>query len=120
VTPPPAPPTARPPVQPPVVPDAGVAAVQPAGDAGTGRVRPPMQATEACAAVAVHIANIVIASLEDPSMKAAQEQDRPVLIRRVAETCTKDTWSDAARKCFLDGKTAQELEKCGRDLKAPG
>ncbi len=78
-----------------------------------------MVTTEECTTVAVHIANVVIASIEDESIKAAQEQDRTRLIRRVAETCTRDKWPAAAQQCFLKGKTAPELEACGRELAAP-
>jgi hypothetical protein len=86
---------------------------------GSGSAKPLMVTTEDCTNVAVHIANVVIESIEDPSIKAAQEQDRTRLVRRVAETCTRDKWAKAAQTCFLKGKTAPELEACGRELAAP-
>ena len=90
-----------------------------AGFVDAGVRPPPMETTEQCTNVAVHITNLVIASIEDPSLKAAQEQDRTRMVRRVAETCTRDKWSDAAVKCFFAGKTTQEVESCGRNLAAP-
>ena len=85
-----------------------------------GVVRPDAMETSAeCTETAVHIADVVIASLEDPTIKAQQEQDRTRLVRRVAETCTRDKWSAEALKCFRNGKTAPELEVCGRNLAAP-
>ncbi len=78
-----------------------------------------IETTEDCTNVAVHITNLVIASIEDSALKAAQEQDRTRMIRRVAETCTKDKWPEAARACFNSGRNAQELETCGRNLAPP-
>ena len=89
-------------------------------DAGAARITPDaMDVTAACTDVGVHIAKIVIDSIKDPAQRAALEQDRTKLVRRAAETCTKDAWSEAARGCFLRSNTAPELEACGKDLKAP-
>ena len=96
--------------------DAGMAA---AVDAGMAAPADAMEVTAACTDVGVHIAKIVIDSIKDPAQKAALEQDRTKLVRRAAETCTRDAWNEAARGCFLRSKSAPELEACGRDLKAP-
>lgn len=72
--------------------------------------------SDACVAVGAHIAEIVIASITDEAVKAQQEQDRTRLVKRVAETCTRDKWPDAAHKCFLASKTPEALEACGRTL----
>ena len=91
-----------------------------AAPAPTRPAKPPPMATSAeCEKVAIHVTNIVIDAIPDPSLKAAQEQDRTKTVRKVSETCTKDNWNEATRKCFLDGKTAPELEVCGRTLAAP-
>lgn len=95
--------------------DAGMAAAADAAKAPSDA----MDVTAACTDVGVHIAKIVIDSIKDPAQKAALEQDRTKLVRRAAETCTRDVWNEAARGCFLRSKSAPELEACGRDLKAP-
>jgi len=91
---------------------------QPAAGSGSAAPATPPAAktTEECTKVGAHVAEIVIASIEDPTIRAQQEQDRTRLVRRIAETCTRDQWSPAAQKCFLDGKTAPDLEVCGRAL----
>jgi hypothetical protein len=79
-------------------------------DAG---VRPtPTATTDACTEVGVHVADLKIAAASDPTMKAQLEQDKTRLVRRVAEACTRDNWSDAVRKCFIDGKTDAETTNC--------
>jgi hypothetical protein len=78
-----------------------------------------MKTTEECTQVGAHVAEIVIASIQDATIRAQQEQDRTRLVRRIAETCTRDHWNAAAQKCFLDGKTPQDLEVCGRALAPP-
>ena len=105
------------PVAPPV--DANPAVLSPDDGPGPARSVDAMITTDACVDVAAHIAEVVIASITDETVKAQQEQDKTRLVRKVAETCTTDKWSDGARKCFLDGKTGPELEKCGRALAAP-
>jgi hypothetical protein len=121
--PPPAPaPAPTPPptkIQEPAVPAPAGSGSAAAGSAAGSGSAVKAAASDVCVEVGAHIANVVIDSIEDASVKAAQEQDRTRLVRRVAETCTRDNWSETARKCFLAGKTAQALEDCGRTLAAP-
>ncbi|MEO8702861.1 MAG: hypothetical protein ABI867_22645 [Kofleriaceae bacterium] len=98
---------------PPPAVDAGAAVVA-VVDAGA-----PMDLTKECTDVAVHIAEQVIRSVSDPNQKAELEQDRTKLVRRAAETCTRDKWSDAARACFLAANTKETLEACGKQLAPP-
>lgn len=79
----------------------------------------PPKASEECVTVGAHITKTLIASMTDPTQKAAQEADQANMIKRIAETCTKDKWSEKSRTCFLNAKSASELEPCGSDLAAP-
>jgi hypothetical protein len=116
-------PTAQLPVQPPPVAvaiDAGapVAVVADAAAAAPPPVE-PIGLSKECTDVAVHIAEQVIKSVTDPAQKAALEQDRTKLVRRAGETCTRDKWSEAARKCFLAANSKDSLEACGKQLAPP-
>jgi hypothetical protein len=101
-----------------VIGDAGAAPPAPDHGAPEGAVPkpPPVEPTQSCTDVAVHIAEVVIGSIKDPAQKAALEQDRTKLVRRAAETCTVTKWNDAAQKCFLAAKEAPALEECGKQL----
>ncbi len=88
-------------------------------DTNEGSAKAVMPVTQVCTDVSVHIADIVIASVTEPAQKAALEQDRAKLVRRAAETCTRDKWSDKAIKCFTAATAAPALEQCGKDLAPP-
>ena len=103
-------PSTTPPPPPPALPDAGAAPAL-APDA--------METTAACTEVAARIAGSVIDSAQDPAQKAALTQERDRIVRRVAEACTRDAWSEASRACFLKAKTSDEMQACGKDLAAP-
>jgi hypothetical protein len=92
-------------------PDAAVA--PPAVDAAPPASDEP---SEACSAVAVHIAQVLIEGESDATQKAMLEQERTRIVRSTAENCHRSGWSDAARTCFLGSKTRQALEDCGRLL----
>jgi hypothetical protein len=110
-----------------VVRDAGaladVAAAPVADVVDAGVAKPPadamMDVTDACLTVSAHIADVVIASIKDPTQKAALEVDRTGLVRKAAETCTKNKWPDVSIKCFTDASDSQTIENCGKNLKAP-
>jgi hypothetical protein len=106
-TPPAAPPPGTEPLPSPLPPTAGVV------DAGVAKP-PTVQTTEDCTTVAAHIAELAIAAIDDPTQRAVQEQDRTRMVRKLAELCTTNKWSDVARGCFLAGKTAEDVENCGR------
>lgn len=103
------------PVAPPDRPDAQAGSGSGAGS-GAGSGSAVAEPTKECLEVGVAIAELVISSTEDASQKAALEQDRTRLVRRAAEGCTRDGWSEGARKCFLAAKTVAALEACGREL----
>ncbi|MBA3393225.1 MAG: hypothetical protein H0T89_11295 [Deltaproteobacteria bacterium] len=84
------------------------------GDAGLPDAM--LVVSEDCLQTAVKIADVIIAATTDETQKAAIEQDRTKLVRRSAETCTRDRWSDSVRGCFLASTTAAQLEACGREL----
>ncbi len=113
------PPPVRPDIPPPpIAADAGVAAV--VVDAAVAP--PPIDAMETsapCNDVGVKIATSIIDNAQDPAQKATLTQERDRIVRRVAEACTRDNWSAAARQCFLKAKTAEEMQICGKDLAAP-
>lgn len=119
------PPPKQPPATADAIEDAGAGAMatppEPAGDAGGPRAPADamIEVTQPCLAVAVKIADVLIASMTDPAQKAALEQDRTKLVRRTAEGCTRDAWSEPARACFLKATTREQLQLCGRNLQAP-
>jgi hypothetical protein len=78
-----------------------------------------MEVTQPCMDVGVRIADVMISTTIDPSQRAALEQDRVKLVRRTAETCTRDAWPDAARQCFLRATSQVQLQECGKNLAAP-
>ncbi len=86
------------------------------GDAGAGSPDAMLVVSEECLQTGVKIADVIIAATTDETQKAAIEQDRTKLVRRSAETCTRDGWSASVRGCFLASKSAAELEACGRQL----
>jgi hypothetical protein len=79
----------------------------------------PIEVSAACVEVSAHIAEVLIADVKEPSQRAALEQDRTKIIRRSAEGCTRDAWSDASQKCFANAKTAAAIQVCASRLKAP-
>jgi len=123
-----APPAATPPTTPPasepgapvMVPlDAGVAvAVSDAAPAA----RPPVDAmpvTDRCVTLGSHVAEVLLAEAEDPSKKAALIQDRAKIVRRTAESCTRDAWTEAEIACFLAGKTQVAMQACRKPAATP-
>jgi hypothetical protein len=113
----PRPEPAQPPPAPTQLADAGAAPQDPFADASLQLAR--IDVSPQCMEVGVRIADVMISTTTDPSQKAALEQDRAKLVRRTAETCSRDAWSDAARTCFLRATTQEQLQECGRNLRAP-
>jgi hypothetical protein len=82
-------------------------------DAGVAPV--PVDASavsERCVGVGTHVADVLIEEASDPSTKAAFVQDRSRTVRRTAEACTRDTWSDALMDCYLASKTQAAMQAC--------
>lgn len=102
-------------------PDAGVEPMRefPAGaTVDAGLKAPPVKASDECITVAGHLSKLVIAALTDDNAKAAQQQDEARMIKSVAETCTKDKWTDKGRSCLLASKVLKDTEAC--NIKPPG
>jgi hypothetical protein len=106
----PAPPPAPPVVEKPI--DAAVAtsAVE---DAGVARPDATVIAvTDACLQTATHIADVLIASQTDPSLKSSYETARDRIVRATAEACTTQNWTPDAQKCFAQAKLEADLHAC--------
>ncbi|MBA3453200.1 MAG: hypothetical protein H0T42_08920 [Deltaproteobacteria bacterium] len=100
--------------------DAGVPVA--VADAAAGP-RPPadaMEVTEQCVQLGSHVAEVLIAEAEDPSKKSVLVQDRAKIVRRTAESCTRDGWSSELIGCYLAAKTQAKLTACRKpDVAAP-
>lgn len=117
-TPTPAAPSAVPTPEPALPPaDAGVALA--VGDAAPV---PPdaMEVTDRCVQLGSHVAEVLISEAEDPSKKSVLVQDRAKIVRRTAESCTRDAWSAQLISCYLAAKTQATLQACRKpDPPAP-
>jgi len=106
--------------QPPPPPAPTQTPVQVPADAAVAIDAPPEPVfSDQCREVGVHIANIIIASATDPGVKSIYEQDRTKISRSTTETCASQGWSDVAVKCYLKGKTADELKACEKKYTPP-
>ena len=110
-------PPATPPVADPNAPsvapvDAGVAVA--IGDAAAAP-KPPMDAMEVsdrCVTLGSHVAEVLLSEAQDPSKKAALIQDRAKIVRRTAESCTRDTWAEPLISCYLAANTQVAMQAC--------
>ncbi|MDB4963507.1 MAG: hypothetical protein JWP01_3506 [Myxococcales bacterium] len=92
--------------------DAGVA---PSPTDAAAAVPPPVDASEVsdrCVGVGTHVADILIEEAIDPATKAAYVQARSRTVRRTAEACTRDAWSEALIGCYLASKTQAAMQAC--------
>lgn len=123
-----APPSATPAVTPPAatpnmpaaVPgDAGVALA--VGDAPAAPKAPAdaMDVTDRCLTLGAHVADVLLNEASDPSKKAALIQDRAKIVRRTAESCTRDAWNEPLISCYLAAKTQVTLQACRKPEPAP-
>jgi hypothetical protein len=103
------------------------AAAQPAGSgsgsgsgsgAGSGSGS-AMEVSEACLAAASHFAEALIKNANDEPQRHLYEQLRAQTVRRAAEACTAQHWSDAAIKCYGDATTTDQINACQKLLPAP-
>jgi hypothetical protein len=122
--PPAATPAATPPVATPNVPavvpvDAGVAVA--VGDAPAAPKAPvdAMGVTDRCVTLGSHVAAVLLSEASDPSKKAALIQDRAKIVRRTAESCTRDAWNEALIGCYLGAKTQVALQACRKPEPTP-
>jgi hypothetical protein len=110
----PAPPV--PPIAPPLERDAAAAVV--VTDAGVAKPD-AIAVTSACLQTATHIADVLITTQKDPSLKSSYETARDRIVYATAEACTTQNWSDAALKCFADAKLEADLQACEKKFPPP-
>ena len=91
----------------------------PALDAGAAP-HDAMQVTPECVLTGAHIAEVLIASATDPSLKASYEQARDRIVRTTAEACTTQTWTADAQRCFGLSKQKADLEACEKKYPTRG
>ena len=99
--------------------DAGVAVT--VADAAPA-AKPPVDAmtvTDRCVTLGSHVAEVLLAEATDPSKKAALIQDRARIVRRTAESCSRDGWTEAEISCFLAGKTQVAMQACRKPAATP-
>jgi hypothetical protein len=97
--------------------DAGVAAV--VGDAAP---TPPdaAEVSDRCVNLGSHVAEVMISEAEDPSKKSVLIQDRARIVRRTAESCTRDGWNEKLISCYMAAKTQATLQACRKpDVRPP-
>lgn len=91
--------------------DASVASV--GEDAGAPRPDAAVIAvTDACLQTATHIADVLITSQTDESLKSSYETARDRIVRATAEACTTQNWTPDAQKCFAQAKLEADLHAC--------
>jgi len=78
-----------------------------------------MSVSDRCVTLGSHVAEVLIGEAEDPSKKAALVQDRAKIVRRTAESCTRDAWSEDQISCFLAGKTQIAMQACRKPNPVP-
>ena len=89
-----------------------------ATDAGDAKPDAPT-VTNACLQTAMHIADVLITTQKDPSLKSSYETARDRIVHATAEACTTQSWSDAALKCFTDAKLEADLQACEKKFPPP-
>lgn len=103
-----------PPAPPPVVEkpaDAALAAV--VEDVGIVRADASVVAvTDGCLQTATHIADVLITSQADASLKSSYETARDRIVRATAEACTTQNWTSDAQRCFALAKLETDLHAC--------
>ena len=93
------------------------AAVAPPFDAGVPL--DAMTVTTECVVTGAHIADVLIASASDLSLKASYEQARDRIVRSTAEACTSQIWTADAQRCFGLGTQKTDLEACEKKFSRP-
>lgn len=73
---------------------------------------------KACMDVGVRIAEVLIASATEPTLKAQYEQARADIVRSSSEACVRGKWDAELRRCFLTASTQPQLDAC--NARAPG
>ena len=79
----------------------------------------PFETTATCNDIGVKVADTLIAEARDLAQKQLLESERTRIVRRTAETCTRDKWPQPSVDCFLKAESAAAMQLCGKDLAAP-
>jgi hypothetical protein len=102
-----------PPAPPPVVEQPALTDAAALIDAGVERPDAAVTAvTDACLQTATHIADVLITSQSDVSLKSSYETARDRIVRATAEACTTQNWTPDAQKCFAQAKLEADLHAC--------
>ena len=73
---------------------------------------PPENVSPRCLAIGEHVADVLIADATNATQRAAYTHNRAQLIRRSAEGCTRDAWTDAQLACYQAARTVAALRAC--------
>lgn len=92
--------------------------VAPSGS-GSGSGSAVMPVTEPCLEAASHFAEALIKNANDEPQKHLYEQLRTQTVRRTAEACTTQRWSDAAIRCYSEAVTTDQINACQKLLPQP-
>jgi len=71
-----------------------------------------------CENIGVHVAQVLIDSAKDASLRANYEQARTKVVLATAEACTSQKWSDEARGCYVDAKVEADVRACEKKFPA--
>jgi len=85
-------------------------------DAGAVAPRPPPTG-DPCVDVGAHVGELWVATATDAAQKALYEQERTKTVRKTADVCTRDAWSEMARTCYLKAEKWLDLQGCAGLLK---
>jgi hypothetical protein len=91
----------------------------PANPADAAAVQPATELTPACIDAAVRFTEIKIAEAKAAADKSAIQQDQAMIVRRMAEACTKQQWSSEVIACYKAASSGADLIACGTKV-APG
>jgi hypothetical protein len=78
-----------------------------------------MVTTTSCTQTAEKVAEVLIASAKDPSLRASYEQAKERIVRATAEACTAQGWSEQAQACFVACKDEADLRACEKKFPPP-
>jgi hypothetical protein len=85
---------------------------------GSGSALPPV--TDACLEASAHFADALIKNANDEPQRHLYEQLRAQTVRRTAEACTSQHWSDAAIHCYSEATTTEQINACQKLLPSAG
>ena len=86
---------------------------------GSGSGSALMPVTDPCLDAAAHFADALIKNANDEPQKHLYEQLRAQTVRRTAEACTAQRWSDAAIRCYGEATTTDQINACQKLLPTP-